>query len=166
MMAITTDATNGSSLWSHAHFIEGWMRGTYVVVGVFSIPCRTVSVQELKRNIPALHARTKQAKRAWWPRGLSGMFLFPFYLGSEFDAEVTAWVQRRWPYRWAIWHEPVLYDIIQNAVWMRGDYGLFGSAFFPMVFELHRRALTTIAERLGGTLPEFINALPPIDKSA
>jgi hypothetical protein len=142
-----------------SRFVEGWLHGTYIVAGIFAIPAEEVTIAELQRNIPVLHARTKKAKRAWWPKGISVIFLFPFYLGSHFDPEVIAWVRRRQPYRWTIWHEPVLYDIAQNAVWMRSDYGHFGCAFYPLVFDLHRRALTLIAERIQRPVPDFINGI-------
>jgi hypothetical protein len=133
------------------------MGGTYVVAGIFAIPSETLTVQEIQRNIPTLHDATKLAKRGWWPRGLSGMFLFPFYIGRGFEPDVIEWVQRRKPYRWAIWHEPVLYDIARNAVWMRSDYGHFGSAYYPLVFRLYHRALTLIAERIQKPKPDSIN---------
>jgi hypothetical protein len=149
-----------------AHFIEGWMRGTYIVAGIYSIPSEALTVAELQRNIPILYEATTKAKRGWWPRGLCGTFLFPFYIGSAFEPTVIEWVQHRRPYRYAIWHEPVLYDIERNAVWMRSDYGHFGSAFYPLVFQLHERALTRIAERIQKTKPDFINGISTDRKSA
>jgi hypothetical protein len=150
---------------AEGQFIEGWMRGTYIVAGIFAIPSEVLTVTEVQRNIPTLYEATKKAKRGWWPRGLSGMYLFPFYLGRAFESEVIDWVQRRRPYRWAIWHEPVLYDVTRNAVWMRSDYGHFGSAFHPLVFELYRRALTVIAGRIQKPAPDFINDAPTNGRS-
>jgi len=155
-------ALNESLMKRHladARFIEGWIRGTYVVVGVFAIPADALTVADLERNIPALHAVTQSAKKGWWLRGLSGMFLFPFYIGSHFEPETIAWFQRRHRYRWAVWHEPVLYDVVRNGVWMRSDYGLYGSAFYPVVFDLYRRAISSIAARLQRTTPDFINGV-------
>ncbi len=141
-----------------AQFVEGWMSGTYVVAGIFAIiQTDRLTVEDLKRNIPALHSSAKIAKHGWWPRGISGIFLFPFYLGTHFEPDVIDWVQRRQAYRWAIWHEPVLYDINRNAVWMRSDYGIFGSAFLALVFGLRKRALLSIAKKLGQPHPDFIN---------
>ena len=137
--------------------IEGWMRGTYIVAGIFVIPSETVTVSSIQKNISELYEATKTARRGRWPRGIAGTFLFPFYLSTAFAPEIIEWVQYRRPYRWAIWHEPVLYDITQNAVWMRSDYGHFGSAFYPLVFDLYRRSLTGIAERLQRPQPDFIN---------
>ncbi|MDH5535821.1 MAG: hypothetical protein OEZ08_09685 [Betaproteobacteria bacterium] len=153
-------------LYADAQFIEGWMRGTYVVAGIFAIPVDTLSVSTLSANIAALYDGTKRAKRAWWPRGISGMFLFPFYLGSGFSPEVVSWVQRRHPYRWAIWHEPVLYDTGQHSVTMRGDYGLFGSAFYPLVGVLYVRAMQAISLGLGREFPDFINGCPTAGRPA
>lgn len=149
-----------------AQFIEGWKWGTYVVAGIFAIPTENLTVTELQNNIPILYSITKEAKQGWWPRGVSGTFLFPFYLSTDFDPAVLTWVQSRQPYRWAIWHEPVLYDISRNSVWMRSDYGHFGSAFYPLVFGLYRRALTIISERLQRPGPEFINGVPTNNRSA
>jgi hypothetical protein len=136
------------------------MRGTYVVAGIFAIPSETLTVTEMQRNIPMLYDVTKEAKRGWWPRGLSGTFLFPFYIGLAFEPDAIEWVQCRRPYRWVIWHEPVLYDVTRNVVWMRSDYGLFGSAYYPLVFQLYRRALTLIAEQIQKPKPDFINGIP------
>jgi hypothetical protein len=88
----------------------------------------------------------------------------PFYIGLAFQPAVIEWVQRRRPYRYAIWHEPVLYDVNRNAVWMRSDYGHFGCAFHPLVFELNRRALTLIAERIQKPKLDFINGIPTDSK--
>ena len=133
------------------------MKGTYIVAGVFAIPTESMIIADIQANIPDLYSTTKAGRRGRWPRGLAGTFLFPFYLGSGFSAELIEWVQHRRPYRWAIWHEPVLYDIAQNAAWMRSDYSHLGSAFYPLVFELYRRAFTAIAERLQRPQPDFIN---------
>jgi hypothetical protein len=146
--------------YADAQFIEGWMRGTYVVAGIFAMPVDTLTVTTLSANIPILYQDTKRAKRGWWPRGVAGMFLFPFYLGSGFAPEVVSWVQRRHPYRWGIWHEPVLYDISRHAVTLRGDCGLFGSAFRPLVGTLYVRAMHAISVRLGREFPDFINGRP------
>ena len=143
------------SLCADAQFIEGWMRGTYVVAGIFAIPTDTLTVTTLNAHIPFLYEGTKHAKRGWWPRGVAGTFLFPFYFASGFAPEVTSWVQRRHPYRWAIWHEPVLYDINRHAVTMRADYGHFGSAFYPLVHALYIRAFKAIS-LIKGSVNEIV----------
>jgi hypothetical protein len=140
-----------------AKIIEGWMRGTYIVAGIFAIPSEAISTSDIQANIPDLYASTKAERRGRWPRGIAGTFLFPFYLGTGFGAGQIEWVQHRRPYRWAIWHEPVLYDTARNSVWMRSDYRHFGSAFYPLVFGLYRRAFVVIAERLQKPQPDFIN---------
>ena len=152
-----TDEAVIHRLRADARFIEGWMRGTYIVAGIFAIPTEILTVAEIQNNIPTLHAITKEAKRGWWPRGISGLYLFPFYLGNGFPPDVIQYVQKRQPYRYAVWHEPVLYDLSQNAVWMRSDYGNYGSAFFPLVFDLYRKAFGIIAQRIGKTAPNSIN---------
>jgi hypothetical protein len=153
-------------LSTDARFIEGWMRGTYVVAGVFAIPSEALTVAEIERNIPALYAVTQSAKKGWWPRGLSGTFLFPFYIGTHFEPDVIARVQRRRRYRWAVWHEPVLYDVVRNGVWMRSDYGLYGSAFYPLTFDLYRRAMLSVAELLQKAMPDFINGVATNGRNA
>ena len=140
--------------------LEGWMRGTYLVAGIFAIRSESLTVSRIQENIPEMYAVTKAARRKRWPRGISGTFLFPFYLGEGFSSETIDWVQRRRPYRWAIWHEPVLYDIPSNSIWMRSDYGHFGSAFHPLVSKLYGRAFEQIGERLDLRRPDFINGNP------
>src|ERR1041384_1503794 len=163
---IETEEALSRRVSADGRFIEGWMRGTYVVAGIFAIPCESLTVTELQRNIPTLYDATLKAKQGWGPRGLSGTFLFPFYISWTFEPSVIEWVQRRQPYRYAIWHEPVLYDVSRNAVWMRSDYGHFGSFFYPLVFQLYRRALTLIAERIQKPKPDFINGNSTDSKSA
>jgi hypothetical protein len=143
--------------YAESQFLEGWMCGTYVVAGVFAIPCETVALTDIQEALPVLHSVTQDAKRGWWPRGISGMFLFPFYLGTDFDPKLVEWVQKRHPYRYAVWHEPVLYDIPRNSAWMRNDYGLYGSAFRPLVLKLHHRVFKAIAEISHHPFPNFIN---------
>lgn len=156
-----TKATDSVALsqrrFTDSKIIEGWMRGTYIVAGIFAIPSERITIPDIQSNIPDLYDSTKEDRRGRWPRGIAGTFLFPFYLGADFSPDQIDWVQHRQAYRWAIWHEPVLYDISENAAWMRSDYGHFGSAFYPLVFDLYRRAFTVIAERLQRPQPDYIN---------
>lgn len=160
MTLVTSDHSQAHTILADAQFIECWMSGTYVVAGIFSIPSDKLTIATIKENISILHTATKRAKKGWWPRGISGMFLLPVYLGYQFDPAVIEWVQQRRPYRWAVWHEPVLYDIQENKVWMRSDYGLFGSAYYRLVFTLYGHAFKRIAERLEQPAPDFINGKP------
>ena len=147
----------GRRRFADSRIIEGWMRGTYIVAGIFAIPSETISIAGVQSNIPDLYESTKAGRRGRWPRGVAGTFLFPFYLASDFTPDQIDWVQHRHPYRWAIWHEPVLYDITRNSVWMRSDYGHYGSMFHPLVFDLYRKAFAVIAERLQRPQPDYIN---------
>jgi hypothetical protein len=157
MTLVKTSNLKVENIRAEAQFIEGWMSGTYITAGIFAVLVKELTVEDIKSNIPIFHSIAKEAKNGWWPRGLSGMFLFPFYIGTKFDPIVIAWVQKRRPYKWCVWHEPVLYDVVQNAVWMRSDYGLFGSAYYSLVFRLYEQAFKRIAERLQKTVPDFIN---------
>ena len=75
-----------------AQVIERWTWGTYIVAGIFAIPSESLTVTEIQRNIPTLYDATRKAKRGWWPRGLCGTFLFPFYIGLAFEPAVIEWV--------------------------------------------------------------------------
>jgi hypothetical protein len=53
------------------------MRGTYVVAGIFAIHSEGVTVPEMRRNIPALHAAAKKAKKHFFFHFTSATTLIP-----------------------------------------------------------------------------------------
>lgn len=134
---------------------EQWVSGTYIVSGVFTIPCASLTIDDVESNRSALYEAVNSARRGRWPRGIRGTYLFPVYISGRFDEEVIRWVQRRRPYKWAIWHEPLLFDTFWNILWRRADYGSYGSAFRSHILEIQRQAMIEIANSVGNPFPEI-----------
>ncbi len=128
-------------------FIEQWIAGTYLVCGIFPSEVQGLTVSDAAERIPALYATTKSQKRRYWPRGVCGYYLIPIYISSSFDATVVEWAREFHRYRWAIWHEPILYSTAHNTVDMRADYGLYASAYRPFLFRIVHTALAAVTSR-------------------
>lgn len=138
-------------------FLEQWVAGTYLVSGVFPIDGNSLAVDQVMARVPALYAATKSQKRIRWPRGVCGYYLMPIYVSDSFDARVIEWVHSYHRYRWAIWHEPVLYCRADNTGHTRADYGLYGSAFRGYLVNLVGAAFCSVSLRCGHEFPCKIN---------
>ncbi len=141
-------------------FIEQWVSGTYLVCGVFPTRCSSVTVQEMEAKLPGFYEEVRRHQERRWPRGLAGYYVIPIYIAPGFSSEVVAWVHGRHPYRWAIWHEPVLYDLETHTVEMRADYGAFGSVFTPYLFRVIDAALRALSRHHGRSHVAAINGQP------
>jgi len=139
------------------NFSEQWLRGTYLVSGVFPIQKSGLTIRDIIEQIPALYDETISHKRAIWPRGICGYFLVPIYISDSFDELVQNWVRSYHRYRWAIWHEPLLYNKHDNVVYMRSDYGTHGAAFRPYLAKIIGSALTTITHKYHMSFPRKKN---------
>jgi hypothetical protein len=141
-------------------FLEQWVAGTYVVAGIFPTDGTGLNIEQMKEQIPWLYATTRAHKRARWPKGICGYYLLPVYTAECFHPKVIEWVHSYHRYRWAIWHEPVLYATKANVAELRADYSLHGSAFRSHLTNLIDASLRTIARRFGHEFPRMINGLP------
>ena len=148
-------------------FLERWVFGTYLVMGVFPTDGQGLTVERLIAEIPSLYSTTRSHKQAMWPRGVCGYYLIPIYVSESFDASITDWVHSYHPYRWAIWHMPVLYASATNSVEKRayGDpradkYHHYGSAFRPYLEDIIGLGLRAVSRRFGHELPERVNGSP------
>ena len=140
-------------------FFERWVSGTYLVSGVFPMERNKLTVQEMKSDIPLLYSSLKLNKKARWPKGICGYYVIPLYIADSFDNDVVNWVHTLHKYRWAIWHEPVLYCKVDNTAHHRNDYGLYGRNFRPDLFSILRKALTAVSNRFNFKFPDQINGL-------
>lgn len=59
------------------------------------------------------------------------------------------WVHSRPKYRYAMWHEPVVYDRGRNVAEMNANWRLIGSAFRVFLFESIFTALNGLSEKEG-----------------
>lgn len=148
-------------------FLERWVAGTYLVTGIFPTDGRELTIERMIAAIPSLYTTTRANKQARWPRGLCGYFLVPIYTAPSFDPGVIEWVHSFHPYRWVIWHVPVLYHTATNAVDKRvyGDprsdkYHHYGSTFRPYLENVIGSALRAVARPFGHQLPETVNGQP------
>jgi hypothetical protein len=145
-------------------FLEQWVAGTYLVTGIFPTDGRGLSVERMVQSIPAFYAQSRSHKRSAWPRGICGYFLVPIYTADAFDANVVEWVHSFHPYRWAIWHTPVLYHTADNGAEKRfyGDprtdkYYWYGSAYVPYLEHVIAVALRSVARSFGYERPQRVN---------
>ncbi|MGD1087350.1 MAG: hypothetical protein ABR955_01305 [Verrucomicrobiota bacterium] len=142
---------------SEPTFLAQWVSGTYLVSGVFPIESNSLTTQQVVLKIPSLYLAAKSSKLAKWPRGICGYYLIPVYIADFFDESVVAWVHSYHFFRWAIWHEPVLYCKADNTAHSRNDYGLRGKAFRVYLSNVMGGALKTVASRFNFEFPEKIN---------
>jgi hypothetical protein len=136
-------------------FLEQWVSGTYLVSGVFPIESNTLTIQQVVSKIPLLYSEVKSSKRANWPRGICGYYLIPVYISYSFDESVVAWVHSFHSYRWAIWHEPVLYCKADNTSHLRNDYGYRGNAFRAYLSNVIGDTLKTVSSRFNFEFPKI-----------
>jgi hypothetical protein len=125
---------------------ERWISGTYIVSGVFTIPFDRIGTTVLQDNLPALFSTLRGKQLRKWPRGISGYYAIPIYVGNGFSLDVVQWVQSRPKYRYAMWHEPVLYDLAGNQAFMNTKWGLYGLAFRKHLAERTFHSLANIAQ--------------------
>ena len=138
-------------------FYEQWVSGTYIVAGVFRRFVDSLTVDEIRGHAPAWFDLLKRNKQARWPRGICGYYAIPIYTGGSFDQAVVEWVHKRPKYRYAVWHEPVLYDHVANAAETNMNWGLYGRAFRLFLFESILAALIGLHREHGHTDSPTLN---------
>lgn len=117
-----------------AHY-EQWVSGTYIVAGVFHRRVDGLTTDGIRDCIPGWFDLLRSRKKAWWPRGICGYYAMPIFTGPAFVTPVVDWVHNRPKHRFAMWHEPVLYNHVANTAETYMNWGLFGRAFRLFVFE-------------------------------
>lgn len=125
---------------------ERWISGTYIVSGVFIIPVNRIGENALQDNLSALFSTLQEKRSRKWPRGICGYYAIPIYVGKGFSSDVVQWVQSRPKYRYAMWHEPVLYDRSENVAFMNTRWGKYGLAFREYLAERTFSSLATIVK--------------------
>ncbi len=128
---------------------EQWVSGTYVVAGVFQRRGRLFTVGQVRKDIPALFESLRRNKKAIWPKGVCGYYAIPVYTADGFDQGLIDWVHARPRHKYAMWHEPVLYDRIRNTAETNASWGLGGRAFRIFLFEVIYTALHGLARKEG-----------------
>lgn len=138
-------------------FYEQWVSGTYVVAGVFRRSVDSLTVDEMRDNIPAWFDLLKHNKHARWPRGICGYYAIPVYTGASFDQSVVDYVHKRPKHRYAMWHEPVLYNRVANTAETNMSWRLYGRAFRLFLFESIVAALLGLHREHGHTDYPLVN---------
>ena len=128
---------------------EQWVAGTYIVAGVFQRKRASISAWDIEADVPRLFDLLKANKKSRWPRGICGYYAIPIYTCDSRDAAAVDWVHSRPKYRYAMWHEPVLYDRGRNVAEMNAAWGLHGSAFRVFLAEVIFTALHGLARKEG-----------------
>lgn len=138
-------------------FHEQWVSGTYIVAGVFQRPCHFLVVRQIQDQIPRLFELLRRNKKAWWPKGICAYYAIPIYISDNFDQTVIDWVHSRPKYRYAMWHEPVLYDRVRNIAEINNVWGLYCAAFRTFLFEVILTALHGLSQKEGHTDLPLLN---------
>ena len=128
---------------------ERWVAGTYIVSGISVERYDRISVENIQNNIPPYFDRLRTERRGWWPRGICGYYAIPIYCCESFSGDLVEWVQNRPKYRYAMWHEPVLYSPIDNEVKMNSRWGVYGWAFREHLSERLFDPLQSLAYEFG-----------------
>jgi hypothetical protein len=131
------------------NFHEQWVSGTYIVAGVFIRRCSCLSISQIGEEIPHLFELLCINKQAWWPRGICAYYAIPIYTSNEFDPATVDWVHTRPEYKYAMWHEPVLYDRKRNTAEIYLAEGLCRLAFRVFLREVIYGALRAVSQREG-----------------
>lgn len=137
--------------------IERWVFGCSVVTGVFPQKVVELSVFDMKSRIPRLYKETRLKRRTKWPRGVCCYYIVPIYVADTFDPAVVAWAHAYHNYRWAIHHEPVLYDKKCNHAELCLEYNLKGAVYKAHVNNIIIVALEAISRYYGNGFPRAIN---------
>ena len=131
---------------SNCRIDERWVSGPYVVSGVFTIPVSRIGKNALQDNQNNLFSMLREKRVRKWPRGICGYYAIPIYIGNCFSLDAVQWVQSRPKYRYAMWHEPVLYDRAKNLVFMNTKWGMYGLAFREYLSERTFASLAYLAK--------------------
>ncbi len=145
---------------------EQWVSGTYIVTGVFPKYVLALSTDQLKADIPAVFELLSKNKKAWWPKGISAYFAIPIYTSDGFNQAVIEWVHSRPQYKYAMWHEPVLYDRKRNMAEINASWGLSGAAYRIFLFEVIYTALAVISQKEGHSEFPLVNGEKIEDEEA
>lgn len=137
-------------------FAEKWHAGTYVVSGTFFRDGTNAEPEHVVSCTRELYSQTRANQKVRWPRGIAGYFIIPVLCASRFSPEMEEWARSHHRYKWAIWLEPILYDTNQNMILMRGDFGSYGSAFYPHLGTLFTRAVMRAGGHFGHEAPPKI----------
>jgi hypothetical protein len=130
---------------------EQWVAGTYIVAGVFQRKQALISIQDIQAEVPRLFELLKVNKKSRWPKGICGYYAIPIYICDVLNLGAADWVHSRPKYRYAIWHEPILYDRVRNVAEMNQAWEVYGSAFRVFLFEVIFTALEGLAKKEGHT---------------
>jgi hypothetical protein len=136
---------------------EQWLAGTYIVAGVFQRTPAMISIDTIQSDTPRLFDLLKANKKAIWPKGICGYYAIPIYSCEVLDTAVVDWVHSRPKYRYAMWHEPVLYDRVRNMAEMNATWRLYGSVFRVFLFETIFAALSELAKKQGHSVFPQVN---------
>ena len=128
------------------NFHEQWVAGTYIHTGIFPRFGDQITIDKIQDEIPALHSLIKQNRKKKILKGISASYIIPLYQASCFPAEVEEWIKARPQYKYAIWHEPVLFNDQTNEAIMNQNWGIFGLSFRDYLAQIICSYLSTISK--------------------
>lgn len=136
---------------------EQWVAGTYIVAGVFQKQCSNLNVDQAIMGIAPLFNKLRVNKRAWWPKGICAYYAIPIYTSGGFDQSVIDWVHSRPRGRYAMWHEPVIYDRVKNVAEINASWGIVCAAYRVFLFEAMHAALAAVSQKEGHARFPLVN---------
>ena len=134
---------------SSVYMDERWVSGTYVVAGLFFKSLRQLESSLIEAEASSHFQVLRERKKRRWPRGICGYYAIPVYVCEIESPEVVRWVQNRPKYRYAMWHEPVVYFPESNEVAMSANWGVYGLFFRHYLAEIIFSGLCRVTEEAG-----------------
>ncbi len=128
---------------------EQWVSGTYIVAGIFLRRSESIRSGQIQSDISGFFDLLKKKRKRRWPRGICAYYAIPVYICDKLDFNAVKWVHSRPRYRYAMWHEPVLYDRHNNLAEMNAAWGLYSSSFRSFLSNLIFAALSELADHEG-----------------
>jgi hypothetical protein len=164
MKLFESNCTGFSPIPNSDNFHEQWVSGTYILTGIFPRSGDGITIAKIRNEVPTFYSLVKEKQKKKIPRGLSASYIIPVYRSSHFADDVLNWTKTRPKYKWAIWHEPVLFNDQTDEAIMNQNWGLYGLAYRDYLAQIICAYLSTISGdeiRLNGN--QFKKIQPSMD---
>lgn len=131
--------------------------GTYLTIGIFHRSCSNLSIEQLQNDIPVFFNLLRKQKKRRWPRGICAYCAIPIYSTDHIEDNILEWSQNRPKHRYAMWYEPIFYNLRENnaEVFLRDN--ILRSPFKAFFIEVITAALESLAKSNGHEKGPSIN---------
>ncbi|QSH40046.1 hypothetical protein P0136_01745 [Lentisphaerota bacterium ZTH] len=168
------DAENGNAYSNNNHrrvpfkipddsIFQQWVAGSKVIAGIFPLLSdSSLSPDIMLGNVPSLFSKLKRNKKGFWPRGICEYIAIPVYLSDEFNSSIIDFVHHRPNYKWALRHEPVLYNYRTNKAEMHIGSEPKDAVFRPFLFSVVVSTLSEYSKLAGFSGGLTINGISAV----